>query len=140
MKISVHAASASEVESVRRLYCDVGYPGGVADSDRVVVATVAGLVVGAFRLTHEEGVFVLRGMRVTPARQLQGIGTRLLHGLQGVEEPCFLIAHAHLQRFYGRAGFVALADEASPGFLGARAAEYRSRGLDAVVMRRKPAS
>jgi GNAT superfamily N-acetyltransferase len=97
-------------------------------------------LVGVYRLAREQGVLVLRGMRVLQSGQRQGVGTRLLSHLRELTEPCYCVPHAHLESFYGQAGFAALREEAAPKFLVSRAAEYRAQGLNVFIMRREPGS
>lgn len=136
--LEVRDAEPGELQAVRRMFAELGYEGD-ADGERVVVALQGGRLVGAFRLVHEHGALVLRGMRVVSDRRGAGIGSRLLAALRDLEEPCFLISHAHLERFYERAGFVAAGEGEAPPFLRRRAEDYRvRRGLVPLLMRREP--
>jgi predicted N-acetyltransferase YhbS len=71
---------------------------------------------------------VLRGMRVLPEFQRQGIGTEILGEvllrLEGIE--CFAIAYAHLKDFYGRIGFCNSNEQEAPAFLRERINRYRT--------------
>jgi len=138
MVVRVHIASPDEISEVSELYREADYTPGVLPSDRIVVAESDGHLVGAYRLAREHDVLVLRGMRVHLGLRRQGIGIRLLDALQDIEEPCYCVPHAYLQGFYGRVGFVSLQAEEMPAFLCSRAAEYRAKGLDVVIMKREP--
>ena len=46
--------------------------------------------------------------------------------------------YVYLGDFYAQAGFEPLQDAEAPAFLSARAADYRQRGLDVLVMKRRP--
>ena len=137
--VLVRTALPQERQGVDEFLRSEAYAGGVQSSDELVVALRDGEVVGAFRLAREDGLLVLRGMRVRSDARGQGVGSRLLGALTGLAEPCYCVPHAHLQGFYGRAGFARLPDAEAPALLGERLALYRERGLDVVVMRREPA-
>jgi N-acetylglutamate synthase-like GNAT family acetyltransferase len=134
----VRAARPEEREDVARFLIETGYGGGVLPSDRLVAAEQDGRVVGAFRLAREEGVLVLRGMRVREDLRGAGIGRRLLGALAGLEEVCYCVPHAYLEEFYGGAGFARPPDAETPDFLRERAQRYHEQGLDVIVMRRDP--
>jgi len=136
--LRVHIASPDEISEVCELYREADYTPGVLPSDRIVVAASDGHLVGAYRLAREHDVLVLRGMRVHLGLRRQGIGIRLLDALQDFEEPCYCVPHAYLQGFYGRVGVVSLQAEEMSAFLCSRAAEYRAKGLDVVIMKREP--
>lgn len=136
--ISIRIAGAAEFPRIRTFYAETDYAGGVHPSDAIVLAEFSSELVGVYRLAREAGVLVLRGMRVHPSARRQGIGTRLLGHLRDVTERCYCIPHAHLESFYGQAGFARLRIEAAPAFLAERAAEYRTQGLDVLIMVREP--
>lgn len=91
----------SEFNRVREFYRLTGYTGDVQFGDVVVGAWRGNDLVGVVRIATEEGVRVLRGMRVLLEFQRQGIGTEILGEirllLNGTE--CFAIAYAHLKDF-----------------------------------------
>jgi GNAT superfamily N-acetyltransferase len=81
---------------------------------------------------------VLRGMRVQPAYQGTGIGTRMLElaaGEMGARE-CFGIPYAHLLQFYARIGFAEIPPQLAPRFLSHRAETYRGEGMEVAIIRR----
>lgn len=97
-----------------------------------------GEVLGVYRPAREHGVRVLRGMRVRARLRRQGIGNRLLGALRVLDERCYCVAHAHLERFYGRGGFGSVEEAKVPAFLFARLTAYRAQGLVVVVLMREP--
>lgn len=115
-----------------------GYQGAVEDVDRVFVATADGTIVGVVRLAPERGVTVLRGMRVAPSFQRQGVGRALLASLDGVLRggPCYCLAYPWLRSFYGIIGFREAQPAEVPAFLAERYREYLARGSDVILMRR----
>lgn len=117
----------SEFNRVREFYWLTGYTGDVQFRDAVVGAWRGNDLVGVVRIATE-GVRVLRGMRVLPEFQRQGIGTEILGEirplLNGTE--CFAIAYAHLKDFYGRIGFRDSNEQEAPAFLRLRINKYRA--------------
>jgi GNAT superfamily N-acetyltransferase len=113
-----------------------GYHGGVSPEDTLFVGEDESQLVAAVRRTREHDCVLLRGMYVAPEHQRRGIGRELLEffvsHLDRVR--CYCVPYVHLRDFYGRAGFVSLLDESAPAFLRERAASYRARGLDVLIM------
>jgi len=68
----------SEFNRVREFYRLTGYTGEIQFGDVVVGAWRGNDLVGVVRIASEEGVRVLRGMRILPEFQRQGIGTEIL--------------------------------------------------------------
>ena len=118
----------TELNRVREFYRLAGYTGGVQVGDVVVGAWRKNDLVGVVRIATEEGVRVLRGMRILPGFQRQGIGTEILGEIRllltGTE--CFAIAYAHLKDFYGKIGFCLCSEREAPAFLGRRINKYRA--------------
>ena len=128
----IRTATAADAPQVQALYAAWNYRGRVEPDDAVVVAEHEGRIIGVVRLAPEHGTTVLRGMRVEPAYQHQGLGSRMLAELDarlGAGE-CYCIAYAHLVGFYGQIGFAERAPEAGPRFLAERLASYRTRLSD----------
>ena len=73
--------AADERETVIAFLKCEGYIQPIGESDRLFVSELAGVIVGAVRLCQDEGVLVLRGMRVRGTVQRQGVGTHLLQRL-----------------------------------------------------------
>ena len=71
---------------------------------------------------------MLRGMRVLPKFQPQGIGTEILEEVRSLlnDTECFAIAYAHLKDFYGRIGFRDSNEREAPAFLRRRINKYRA--------------
>ena len=136
--VSIRRARLSEMPEVRRLYDAAGYRATVSERAVVFAAHHAGELVGVARLEPEEATLVLRGMQVRTDHQGQGIGMALLTAVAEHlgNAPCYCVPYTHLRAFYGRVGFVELSTAACPLFLNLRATEYRSRGLDVIVMGR----
>lgn len=128
----------SELARLRAFYDEVGYGGGVRDTDLAFTATTDGRIVGAVRLCEEAGVIVLRGMHVAPAWQRQGIGRALraacIPWLDRGE--AFCLPYDHLAGFYGEAGFTPAPLETLPRFLAERLEGYLSKGQRVLAMRR----
>ena len=138
-EIRVRLAAAEDLPQVEALYEAWKYTGRVAPGDTIVVADRKGEMVGVLRLVPEQGTTVLRGMRVQPTFQGQGVGSRMLELADRLIGPreCYCLAYAHLREFYGRIGFKACAE--GPAFLNARIAGYRNRrdGEEYVMLRRE---
>ena len=136
--VTFRIAKAAEYPRIKEAYALWGYRGGVSTGDVVYVAETDGELVAVVRRTYEEGIVMLRGMYVAPHQRRRGIGSQLLakfvNDLHDVA--CYCVPFAHLQAFYGRAGFTPLADDVAPEFLRDRLALYRGDGLDVLVMRR----
>jgi predicted N-acetyltransferase YhbS len=115
-----------------------GYPRAIPPEDRVFAAFRGGDVVAVVRLAPEEGVVVLRGMRVRPDVQRRGVGRELLRVAASAlgHAECYCIAYRWLTSFYGEAGFAEMAPEAAPPFLATRFAGYVADGSSVVLMRR----
>ena len=134
--VIVRHARAADRSVVERFYQEAGYGTRVSEAATVFLAELSGELVGLVRLEPEQGVVVLRGMRVASAYQRQGIGTLLL---RAVDEHlgtsyCYCVPYAHLSRFYGQIGFITLSPQDAPAFLLSRLIEYRDRGLDVLLM------
>ena len=136
----VQLRQAGDVDTPRLLafFQEVGYTGGVEPVDEVILAEEEGRIIGALRLCQEQGTLVLRGMRVQEEWQRQGIGTRMLQvaGERIGGRTCYCLPHPYLEGIYGRIGFVPVKPASAPRFLRLRQAEYRERGLEALLMKR----
>lgn len=137
--VIIRVAGWHELERVRGLYQEWGYNGGAEPSNTVLLAERNGEILGIVRCTFEDGVVMLRGMQVASTAQRLGIGTMLLDAFlqQLGDRECYCIPYAHLIAFYGRAGFNVCSVEHSPNFLRDRVSEYRAKGLDVTLMRRR---
>jgi N-acetylglutamate synthase-like GNAT family acetyltransferase len=129
-----------EINRVRKFYRLAGYKGEVGPGDVVIGASRGDDLVGAVRIANEHSVQVLRGMRVKPEFQRQGIGARILEEVRLVLEgrECFAIAYAHLENFYGRIGFRKIDEQEAPAFLRARIETYRTENpqQEFILMRK----
>jgi GNAT superfamily N-acetyltransferase len=117
-----------EINRVRKFYRLTGYKREVGPGDVVIGASRGDDLVGAVRIANEHGVQVLRGMRVKPEFQRQGIGAQILEEVRLVLEgrECFAIAYAHLENFYGRIGLRKIDEREAPAFLRERIETYRT--------------
>jgi predicted N-acetyltransferase YhbS len=81
-------------------------------------------------------------MRVAPAYQRRRIGSSLLSAFTRdlANEACFCVPYSHLVAFYAAAGFRPMPDRTAPSFLQDRLRQYRSDGLDVLVMQRPEAN
>jgi predicted N-acetyltransferase YhbS len=131
------ASGQQRLEAVAFLRAE-GYKGDVQDRDRVFVAIDGVRIIGAVRLASEQGVTVLRGMRVSRPFQRQGVGRALLAKLDSVLEgrACYCIAYRWLRSFYGTIGFQPAQPADVPAFLAERYREYLAEGSDVILMRR----
>ena len=139
--ITVRIGTIADREPIRRFYELTAYSGSATNSAVVFLAEDGEQIVGIVRLEREEGVDVLRGMRVIAQRQRQGIGTNLLRALSQHlgAQTCYCIAFAHLVGFYGQIGFGEITLEAAPVHLRQRINEYRDLG-HVVTMMKRPSS
>jgi len=139
--IEIRVATPADRTRALAVYERWGYKSSVQPADSFFIAERGAEVVGVVRLALEHGVWMLRGMRVDPAEQRRGTGTRLLHALVsrlGDEDECYCVPFDHLLGFYGQVGFVEASLNGAPAFLVERIAGYRARG-DAVTLMRRPA-
>ena len=138
MSVQIRLATPGDLARVREAYARFDYERPVRPEDAIWLAEDGDEVVAVVRVVHEEGVLVLRGMRVVDRMQRRGIGTRLLQAVEEWlgERKCFCIPYAHLVSFYAQIGFERIEPEASPAFLAQRMRDYRANGLDAILMRR----
>jgi N-acetylglutamate synthase-like GNAT family acetyltransferase len=132
--------AADERETVITFLRREGYSGSIRKTDRLFVCELAGEIVGAVRLSRDEGVLVLRGMRVRNDVQRNGVGTHLLNRvvLEVQSETCYCIPYRWLISFYAQAGFREVTGEEIPAFIASRHAKYVNDGLDVVLMYRPP--
>lgn len=138
MDLVIRIASSEEHSRIKTMCADWGYDVTLNSSDTVLLAEEAAKGVGMVRRTFEEGVLMLRTMLVAPVARDRGIGTQLVQAfvplLEGQE--CYCVPYRHLIRFYGHGGFLCIESRHAPVFLQERLADYRSEGLDVVLMRR----
>jgi hypothetical protein len=110
------------------------------DDDRVAYIMEKGKIIGAGRLSEEDGVNVLRGMRVIKEYRHHGLGNAILESLlneiSGVE--CYCIPFRNLDRFYAAKGFNEINPSTAPISLLNRFREYKSRDLDVIIMKKGP--
>ena len=138
MNLSIREAGAHEADKINALYRRCGYSGSVAPKDVVLLAEIDRQPVGAVRLCKEDGINVLRGLYILPAYYRKGIGSKLLQHCEMLMQTgiFFCLPYAQLAEFYQRAGFAQIPEQELPRMLQARLAAYRSKGLNAIAMRR----
>ena len=138
MSVLIREAGPSDFARVREAYVRFDYERPVCAEDAIWIAEEGDEVLGVVRIASEEGVLVLRGMRVVDRMQRHGIGTRLLRAVEKWlgERECFCIPYTHLVSFYAQIRFEQIKPEAAPAFLAQRMRDYREKGLDAILMRR----
>ena len=119
-----------------RFLREENYKEAIQPADEVFAACIQSEVVGVVRLAHENGVIVLRGMRVKHDLRGRGTGTLMLQKLAETlgSHTCYCIPYAWLLGFYGRIGFERIGPDETPPFLAERLADYQKRGLDVDVM------
>jgi len=139
--VEVRRARLDELPAAQQFYAATGYHAPIDAAAAIFLACQDTAIVGAAWLEHDQGLWVLRGMRVQAAHQRQGIGTQLLRAaLEAVSvQPVYCVPYAHVGRLLERAGFARLPGSEAPPLLLARATDYRARGADVVLMRRQPA-
>ena len=116
-----------------------GYSQPIQPADEVFAAWSGSEVVGAVRLAAEDGVIVLRGMRVREDLRRRGIGRQLLSRLDTAigKTACWCIPYGWLTDFYATIGF-AIADAGdAPAFLAERHRRYFQQGLNVAIMVRR---
>lgn len=118
--MDIHSAKASEVFDLADFYRIADYSGSVAPEDRVVYATDEERIIGAGRLSEEDGVLVLRGMRVLKEYRGHGVGSAILNSLVNEERSrsCYCIPYTHLRYLYAAKGFEEIKPLEAPSFLG----------------------
>ena len=138
--MKIQNTKASEVSDLATFYRITDYGGSVAPGDIVVCAREEGRIIGAGRLSEEEGVLVLRGMRILREQRGRGVGKAILDSLviEGSSRDCYCIPYSYLRQFYAAKGFDDITPSEAPNFLCDRFRDYRARGLDVILMRKKP--
>jgi N-acetylglutamate synthase-like GNAT family acetyltransferase len=141
--VTIREAGPPNARGVRSFYVSCGHSGLLGPTDRVLIAEADGQIVAAVRLCVEDGVQVLRTMRVRPDFQRRGIGRLLLRRFVTMLDEgsdCFCIPYAHLEGFYGEVGFAAVPPDGLPPHLATRLAQYRrERPAVAVIAMRRQA-
>jgi predicted N-acetyltransferase YhbS len=104
---AVRADRESAVAFLRR----EGYSHPIQSADSVFAAWVGSEVIGAVRLADEDGVLVLRGMRVREDMRRRGIGRRILGCLDTAigQTTCWCIPYGWLTGFYATIRFTTVA-------------------------------
>lgn len=129
----------ASLDEAREFYGRYSHPGPEPE-ETVFLAKEDGESIGVVRLCPDDGFCVLRTMRVADSHQRRGIGTLLLKALEQAipNQPCFCIAYAHLEAYYGQIGFVTITDDLAPDILRERQQTHRQKGFNTILMRRLP--
>ncbi len=137
--MDVHFAKASEIDDLQSFYHLTEYGGSVSANDQVVFVTKDEKIIGAGRLSEEEGIYVLRGMRVLKEYRGRGVGNAILDSLvnKGGNYDCYCLPFSNLRSFYSTKGFNEINLSEAPDFLCRRIKNYHNRGFDVILMRKK---
>jgi N-acetylglutamate synthase-like GNAT family acetyltransferase len=94
-------------------------------------------VIGVVLLRQEHGYLVLRGMDIRRDYRQQGLGTRMLRGLEPHmrDQDCYCLPYAHLVMFYEQAGFRAVSDAELPDTLKRRLTEHQNEMRNPEIQR-----
>jgi len=135
---SIAKASEERFAKIAEFYESQGARGRPSPGDRIFIAEDEGRLLGAVRLCQEEGILVLRTMRVAASHQRQGIGSRLLRALvrELAGQDCYLLGYAHLEGLYGLEGFAKIEAATLPPHLQERLKLYLAEWSDLIPMRR----
>jgi N-acetylglutamate synthase-like GNAT family acetyltransferase len=98
-------------------------------------------LIGCVRYCVENDTPMLRTMRVDASYQRRGVGLALLASFAAYLDErnirrVFCLPYSHLERFYGRIGFVRVPMHEVPRFLQERLHEYDPTGIRYVCMSR----
>lgn len=131
-------AHSSDANLIRAFYEKWDYKGTLGHDDTIWIAEAVAEPIGVVRVVSENGVLVLRGMRVALQWQRKGIGRQMLSTVAAwlANRDCYCVPYVHLVGFYGCIGFVEVDPSLAPSFLAERVGSYRSRGLDVTLMLR----
>ena len=136
--ITVRLAGPGDRPRIEEFCRKRGYHGELCPAAVIVLAEAGADLIGLGRIQQEQGVLVLRGMRVDAPHRRTGIGMRLLELLlAGIgTRACYCIPYAHLREFYRGTGFDEVDAAGAPGFLRERVEAYREQGNDVILMMR----
>jgi N-acetylglutamate synthase-like GNAT family acetyltransferase len=133
MSSIVRKAGPEDFGSVVAFLREDGYPIEVNPADTFYVAVEHDVMIGVVRLAREFQHTVLRGMRVAPSTQRQGVGTRLLQLVQEdlVDTDCYCLPYTHLIDFFAQIGFRVVDPHDAPAHLSRRIAGYQAHAAGA---------
>ena len=133
--------SPAEYAKIEDFYLKNQYDRSLSPYDHFLVIDDGDEILAALRVCHEQGSYVLRGMRVSEDFQRRGFGSKLLDYFKEfiVNKGCYCIAHSYLKGFYGRVGFEEINLNEAPEFLTARFFHYRTElGRNVRLMYKPP--
>lgn len=134
--IIIDILSKERYGEVQDFYNSVGYLKKIEDGDRIVGALSQNRIIGAARVTVEEGIFLLRGVQIALRFQRQGIGTRILNAVHSLIERdvCWCIPYQWLEGFYNQIGFIKVLESQAPYFLQERIAKTCKTHSQVILM------
>lgn len=137
MIMEIHVEKASEIDSLNNFYSITNYGGKVSGDDRVAYITAEDRIIGVGRLSEENGVYVLRGMRVMKEYRQHGLGKTILDSLLNeiCKNECYCIPFRILRHFYAAKGFKEIRPSEAPTFLRVRLSDYKTQDLDVIIMK-----
>ena len=137
----IRIARPDEHSYVLSIYAAFGYRRTIDPADTVWLAEKGEDAIGIVRVAAEQGILVLRGMRLAEHARRQRLGTQMLQEIDKWlgDRECYCVPYPHLVDFYGQIGFTVLEPAVAPKFLAERVAEYRRSGQEAILMRKPPA-
>jgi N-acetylglutamate synthase-like GNAT family acetyltransferase len=138
--VTIRRGERDDLALIAGFYRTVGYGGTPGAGDQIFLVEDGREMVGAVRLVQEQGVTVLRGMRIASSHQRSGLGTRLLRALADSlgERPCYCIPYLHLVGFYATVGFGEIDPKKAPPFLQARLSQYRRTRPESFTLMYRP--
>jgi GNAT superfamily N-acetyltransferase len=139
LNVAISFATQDEYPEAQAFYTVCGYGGApIEKSDIVVLARLDETIIGIVRLCRSPGRLWLRGMQVLSEFRRTGVGTALLDTLNSAMQgqPTYCLPYAHLDRFYGRAGFAVCDADSMPADLAARLETQQREGLSVIGMYR----
>lgn len=135
--LKIEQAKSADTDYVRRHYDICKYGGNVSEENAInFLGKLGKSIVGALRLSKENGHLVLRAMQVLPVLRGMGIGSEMLQSVIPVfgTEKVFCLPYTHLVDFYAKVGFKKANDDDLPEFLNLRLNEYLNKGLQVCAM------
>lgn len=133
MLLSTMRSGRDAAALVNPLYEKNGSTSRAREGDQFFLILHEGECVACVRYCVEEGTSLLRSMLVDEKHRRQGMGQKLLGEFvvyldQNQIRDVFCIPYAHLESFYGKAGFQRIEATEIPTFLAKRMENYSLKG------------